>query len=54
MKPALAALCLACCRMPVARAQTVGLSGKLGGKPVIDICVNRANDPMVLEKRHCR
>lgn len=35
MKPALAAICLACCLMPVAQAQTVGLSGMLGGKALL-------------------
>lgn len=35
MKPALAALCLACCLIPVAQAQTVGLSGMLGGKALL-------------------
>jgi aspartyl protease family protein len=35
MKPALAALCLACCLAPAAMAQTVGLSGMLGGKALL-------------------
>lgn len=35
MKPALLALTLACCLAPAAMAQTVGLSGMLGGKALL-------------------